>query len=242
MKPKTPTPGRLRKTDRRKREQAARESQPQPNRRWYHTAWPWVTATFVLAGWVLLNGVTALTNLEQLPTTARRSLDRYLSWYHNDAEWSGVWSTAAEGYVDFVQLSAVDVRIEMNVAQGRIDGTIASPSLCKFLPMFDFVLLEGNVRGKTIEAVAYDFIGGKRQNFFQVRMRLDGAETMIVEPIEGYVELLPNAAKIRRHPGEVAIDERALGKCPSYCSTERENFFRELPGRPKADGMRHPLR
>lgn len=242
MKPKIPIPARLREAARRQREQTAKSVQPESNQRWYHKAWPWITATCVLMGWVLLNGLVALANLEQLPSATRKSLDHYLSWYHDDAEWSGVWSTAAEGYVDFVQLSTIDVRIEMSVSQGRVDGTIASRSLCNFLPLFDYVLLEGEVRGKIIEAVAYDYIGGERHNFFKVRMQRDDAAIMVVDPIEGRVDLLPKTAKIRRHPSEVAFDENTLGKGPRYCAAEREKFLKTLSGRPKADGKRHPIR
>ena len=239
MKPKSLIPWRTRPKS---NIEGVEELEIESQKRWYQRVWPWIAVTGLLLGWILLNGITALSNLEQFPSATRKSLNQYLSWYYDDAGWTGVWSSKAEGYVDYEELSPIDVRIEMKVEQGQIDGVISSPEICKTFPLFDFVLIEGMVSGDSIDAVAYDYIGGHRRDFVKVRLTKSDAGIMLVTPIDGIVGLLPASAKIRLHPDEGAFDEKMPHEKTEYCAAEREEFLKKMPGRPTANGKRQPIR
>lgn len=200
-----------------------------PNDSWLKRNWWWIA---VLGGVVWLigkEGKEFLSNASDLPAAAETTVNRFSSWYHDDEAWSGVWSAQPEGYVDAseLHLSAIDVRLEIDVKQGVIDGTIATKALCASFPIWDFVLLEGKVKGSsnTFEGIAYDFIGGQRQNFARLRFERKG-HLMTVTPLEGARGLFPEKATIAKHPDEAPMQVDV--KAPGYCYKEKMLFLKYL--------------
>lgn len=200
-----------------------------PAESWVMRNWWWIA---VLGGAVWLvgkEGKEFLSNASDLPAAVETAVNRFSSWYHDDDAWTGVWSAQPEGYVDAseLQLSDIDVRVEIDVKQGVIDGTIATKALCSSFPIWDFVLLEGKVKGSsnTFEGIAYDFIGGQRQNFAMLRFEREG-HLMTVTPLEGAVGLFPEKARIAKHPDEAPMQVNA--ETPGYCYEEKMQFLQLL--------------
>lgn len=226
---------------RRAQEQLAHRSERSPARPLVErTAWIAISALTAVLGWLAANAVSALENLEKLPSTVDRVYGKAVSWYHEDTAWTGVWSIKSEGFVDLVELSPVDVRIEMSTERGVVDGIMSSPGLCKLLPLSAYVLLEGRVVGDRVRAIAYDYIGGVRQNLFQVEVHREANNPTLlrVKASGGLAQALPNNALIRLHPQVKPMDQ-SDHEIHAYCAKEREEFLSKLPGRPPADGRRH---
>lgn len=199
---------------------------------WLKRNWFWIAAIFSFVGWILLKGPEALSNAEKLPAAFSSASDKFLSWYYKDDEWTGVWSSKAEGYVDMadIPVSTVDVHIEMDVHKGRVDGTIATKKICETFPMWDFVLLEGQISGDEFDGIVWDVIKGERQNFALVNFQKKG-DVLKVTPKEGYVSWFPAEAVIMRHPGESPMQTESVDK--SYCYEEKMAFARLLEGKKK---------
>lgn len=204
------------------------------------SAWIFLSALTAMLGWFAANAVSALENLEKLPSTVDRVYGKAVSWYHEDPAWTGVWSIKSEGFIDHVELSPVDVHIEMATERGVVDGTISSPGLCKLLPLSAYVLLEGRVVGGKVQAIAYDYIGGVRKNLFQVEVYREANDPTLlrVKASGGLAQALPNNALIRLHPQVKPMDP-GNHEIHTYCAKEREEFLSKLPGRPPADARRH---
>lgn len=229
---------------RRAQEQLARRTQRSPARPLGEkTAWILLCALTGVLGWFAANAVSALENLEKLPSTVDRVYGKAVSWYHEDPAWTGVWSINSEGFMDDVELSPVDVRVEIATKRGVVDGTISSPGLCKLLPLSAYVLLEGRVVGGKVQAIAYDYIGGVRKNLFQVEIYRAANDPMLlrVKASGGLAQALPNNALIRLHPQVKPMDPDNH-EMHTYCAKEREEFLNKLPGRPPAGGRRHRIR
>lgn len=95
---------------------------------WYKRAW--VILSFVGAALygLLMYGPTMLSNAQSLPAEFEKTKNKFLTWYYDDEAWSGMWSSAPEGYVDIadMRLSSTDVRIIIDAEQGTIGGVIAA--------------------------------------------------------------------------------------------------------------------
>ncbi|WP_045158020.1 hypothetical protein [Stutzerimonas stutzeri] len=200
-----------------------------PAKSWVMRNWWWIPVLGSAVWLVGREGKEFLTNASDLPAAVETTANRFSSWYHDDEAWTGVWSAQPEGYVDAseLQLSDIDVRVEIDVKQGVIDGTIATKALCSSFPIWDFVLLEGKVKGSsnTFEGIAYDFIEGQRQNFAMLRFEREG-HLMTVTPLEGAVDLFPEKARIAKHPDEAPMQVNA--ETPGYCYEEKMQFLQLL--------------
>lgn len=176
---------------------------------------------------MLANGPTLLANAEKLPAEIERVSNQFLAWHYEDRAWEGLWSATPEGYVDIgdMKLSDVDVKLHLIVERGNIGGEIAMKSICRVLPMFDYLLLEGKISGNTATITAFDFIGGHRKNFFRFLAKRDGA-VITTTLKEGAPEWLPIAARIGLHPPRDGEDPyKALN---GTCSTEKEELMRRI--------------
>lgn len=179
-------------------------------------------ATFL--AWVLLNGVTALQNAEQLPDAYIKTRDSILSRYYNDSSWTGVWSSNPEGYIDTgdVTLSSVDIYLQLRAAQGSVEGTIATRNLCTQLPFaMDGVLFKGEVSGKAVRGLAYDYIGGKQVQLALVSIKQDAEDPSIltVHVTEDGLRAFPSEARIRSELNKKPMDAQSNGSL--YCEPIR---------------------
>lgn len=214
MKPKFPIPGR-------ERQRVAEAKLKSPSRDpWYKKTWPWITTSVVFLGWILINGITVMQNAEQLPTAYVKARDAVLTRYYDDSAWTGVWSNSPEGYTDSgdVRLSEVDVHLQLQTAQGTVDGTIATRKLCTQLPFAtDGVLFRGQVRGGVIHGMAFDYIGGKQVNLasFLIERVPEDSSLLKVRVIEDALGSFPTKAQIRRDPNAkpMNIDTKLAPYC-----------------------------
>jgi hypothetical protein len=153
-------------------------------------------------GAFLLNVNPILTNVRQLPAEVRMTGDQFSSWYHQDSDWSGRWTSSPEGYVDAaaMRLSDEAVEIELAVENGLIDGTIATRQICDAIP-FDFLLLRGRVNATrtTASVVVWDTFQGRNQDIAALTLKRDGAVITVV-PKAGAVGLFPAQSRIALDP------------------------------------------
>lgn len=77
---------------------------------------------------------------------------------------------------------------------------ISNQQICDSIPVFDFVLLKGQVDtfGNSATVIAWDTIGGHDENFAKLKLKIDNG-IMTAEPLEGATRLFP-AARIARDP------------------------------------------
>ena len=124
---------------------------------WYKKAWPWVTGLAVVISWILLNGVSALSNAEKLPSAASRFYTKVSTWYHTDQEWTGKWTN--EGDIDARFQPDIFVDLDLLVLDNSVQGTIGSGPQRDAIPL-QFVLVEGVVIGDTLDVLAFDYFQG----------------------------------------------------------------------------------
>lgn len=183
-----------------------------------------VGLVFSTIGTLIVSGKSILENIQELPKQSVETSNRLMTWYYKDADWEGVWSASAEGYVDsgdYPEVSSTDLRIELAVEQGQVGGIVSTDRICSEIPSFRFLLVEGKIRSGRLEAVVYDFIGGKRINFATFSAKLDRLDVLVTSK-EDPSELLPKHVRIRRHPDEKPIDEKSKHE---YCPKGKPTFF-----------------
>ena len=201
---------------------------------WYRRVWFLITLVGAGLYGLLANSPMMLSNAEKLPAEFERVSGKFLSWYYEDQAWEGLWSANPEGYVDSVEmkLSAVDIKLHLLSEHGKIGGEISMKSICRVVPMFDYLLLEGKVSGDIATITAFDFIGGERKNFFRFSAKRDGV-VITVSPEEGAREWLPAApVRIGLHPfreGEDPYDQLT-----GTCRVEKEELMKKI--RPEVMG------
>lgn len=196
-------------------------------KKWIARNWYWIVGVAGAIWLVFLQGSEAISNAEKLPNAVTSAKDKLLSWHYEDDQWTGVWSAKAEGYVGGPALSDTDVHVEIVVSQGQVDGTIATKKICSIFPMWDFVLLQGQISGNAFDGVAWDIVQGERKNFALVHFQREGS-FMKVTPKEGNVDWFPAEALIAQHPGAEPMTVGPVDQ--SYCYEEKMAFARESFG------------
>ncbi|WP_114996972.1 hypothetical protein [Xanthomonas campestris] len=193
---------------------------------WYKRVWIVVSATSVVVSAILLKGPTLLENARILPGEARQTASEFQSWAKEDAEWTGHWSSFPEGIVDIadMRLSNVDMQITIWASQGDIDGTIATKSICKSIPVLNYVLLRGKVSGNTAHVTAWDTVQGHKTDFAELKIVRDG-NVITVAPASGREDWFPATARLGRHPAEPGAEPEPD---QSFCDQERKAFFDKL--------------
>lgn len=185
----------------------------------------WAAAVLIISaiGFFLLNGPTMLANAEQIPSSFTRVKDSFLSWYFEDEKWNGRWSTNPNTYVnqEDMELSKVDLRIEIVSKNGEIDGTIAAKKICADTPLFDYVLITGSISGNKAEILVFDVIGGHEKAFAKLTLQRDGV-IMTVSPKETVSDWFPEMTRIAHHSQDNQNKE-----FNEMCKDEREAFLIE---------------
>lgn len=204
---------------------------PKPTR-WLTKPWTLLVAIGAVVGAFLLNINTILLNVREFPSEVQKTSDRFFSWYYGDESWSGYWTNSPEGYVDVadMNLSSEKIAIELNVKNGVIDGSIATPQICDSVPVFDFLLLRGRVNlvGNSAKVIVWDIFGGHKRDIAVLELERDGA-IMSVVPKEGGVRLFPSRAKI-------ALDPSGASPETPFCEGKQEQLIRERRQRLTPEG------
>ena len=193
---------------------------------WYKRVWVVASATGVVVSAILLKGPTLLQNARILPAEVRQTASDFQSWAKEDAAWTGHWSSFPEGIADMadMHLSDVDMQITIWASQGDIDGTIATKSICRSIPILNYVLLRGEVSGNTANVVAWDIVQGHKTDFAELKLVRDG-DVVTVTPISGRKGWFPATARLGRHPGESGVEPEPD---QTFCSEERKAFHNKL--------------
>ncbi|WP_213715722.1 hypothetical protein [Cedecea lapagei] len=150
--------------------------------------WPCITVIVICVAWVLINADKVIDNI-----------DKFKSWHGSSAALEGRWNNSTEYDLDppswlVNQKDFVEVRI--TIENSRMDGTITSDALKKVIP-FEYVLLEGKKRAfrDTIDAEAFDFIGGKRVSFGRFLLTLKG-DALIVDALDDVDHVFPKESML----------------------------------------------
>jgi hypothetical protein len=194
---------------------------------WYKKLWFGVSVLSVVLFTLIINATSLLSNLENFPKDASRTTSKFLSWYFDDEQWTGLWSSFPEGYVDLVEmeLSDVDLRLDITSENGQIEGMIVSQKMCEAVPFSPFLLVDGEVDGSTALIRVYDFVGGRRQDFAAATLKREGV-IMTIVPTDGLVDWLPNGARIGLHPE--AKDDEKNSFFFNFCKEERAAAMKSL--------------
>ncbi|NJC43811.1 MULTISPECIES: hypothetical protein [Xanthomonas] len=193
------------------------------------TFWSFLTSIFIFLSWIFLSGPTALQNLRILPDELNKTWHAFSSWLHEDEEWTGTWSANPEGYADVeeMRLSDTDLVITLSSSEGILSGTVASKSICRAMPLFNFNLLEGRVSalGGSADIKVFDYVGGKRLDLGSIQLRRDGSA---VDVIAGaiFLQVLPVPVRIARDPNRSESSQPE--HMSDYCAKEREALFEKL--------------
>lgn len=200
---------------------------------WYRRVWFVITLVGAGLYGLLANGPMLLSNAEKLPSDFERVSGKFLSWHYEDKAWEGLWSANPEGYIDSVdmKLSDVDIKLHLLAERGNIGGEISMKSICRVVPMLDYLLLEGKVSGDTATITAFDFIGGERKNFFRFFAKRDGV-VITVSPGEGAQNWLPRTpVRIGLHPSNEGQDP--YDQLTGTCKVEKEELMKKI----RPDGL-----
>jgi hypothetical protein len=75
----------------------------------------WIVLCTVIAavGAIILKGPEVFDNLQKLPADISSVSDKFESWWYENADWTGNWSSFPEGIVDMgdMHLSDTDLKI-----------------------------------------------------------------------------------------------------------------------------------
>jgi hypothetical protein len=186
-----------------------------------------IAITTVMAGlaWILINAPIALKNINDLPEQVRPIAKNFLSWYHEDKQWEGTWSSYPEGIIDAedMKLSDTDITLDIQAENGRIGGMITSRRVCETFPYLQSLMLEGDVSGKSARVAVFDYIGGKRVNI--VRLKLLRHESVItIAAIDDEFRLFPKEVRVGHHPNLQKTSQQEL--LAAHCTEFRTQFSR----------------
>lgn len=193
---------------------------------WYKQLWFVISATAVVVSAILLNGPAMLQSARILPKEVIETKRQFKSWVKEDEEWTGHWSSFPEGIGDMkdLNLSDVDMQITIWASEGYIDGTIATKKICRSIPIFNYILLRGEVSGDSAHVIAWDIIQGHKTDFAELKLQRDG-EVLTVTPVSGQVMWFSESARLGRAPREPGAEPESDH---SFCTEERKEFFKKL--------------
>ncbi len=215
---KRPTPWRQRQ----KQEAMRKSDAPEPER-WHRKNWYLIAGFIAALAWLMKDGADAVEKGATLPSKVVALKNKALSWYYNDEDWNGWWTTSTEGLVNSgdALVSPVKAQLSLETKQGNVQGEFSLKTICATMPMLGVLMLEGEIRGGKLYAVGYQFVGGKRQNFLTFSAASSkGALTILrmQDPmglIGERINLIP------------AFTEEQRDHASADCATERAKFISE---------------
>lgn len=223
-----------------------------PSKPWYQRAWVGaalvggVITTIVSGiGTILTNGPTYIANAEKMPGEFERVSNKFLSWLYEDERWNGYFGTAPEAYADLedMRLTKSDPQLNLHLysQRGFVGGEITSKAICGSRPFPDYLMLEGRVSlsGNSARVVAWDVVGGRRQNYFAFTIEQDGGVVLTLTHVEGLRDALPETARVARYP-DLTVDEKVYEALRAVCSAERKAFTDALHERRRQLGIAMP--
>lgn len=167
-------------------------------------------AILAIIAWTANDSVIHLQNIQALPGELSKTKDQFLSWYHNDQSWTGLWSNFPEGILDMkrLNLSDTEIKIIIHSKQGVIEGVISSKESCAKFPLLRYVLLEGRVDFLRPKAtiIAHDVIRGDNIFFGRMLASIDKDQVMTIEFQDDPSLLFPKTIRLAKTPNLSADD------------------------------------
>jgi hypothetical protein len=199
---------------------------------WYKKVWTLGVAAVGVIAAIGLKGPEVVDGLRKLPATISSAYEQFSTWKSDDAEWVGVWSNNTEGYVDSedMRISATEMRFEIESTRGVLTGVVASRKICKSLPIFNFVLIDGKTSFSSADVDVFDFVGGRRQLFAKLKLQRDGP-VLIVKAVDDPAGWFGERVRLARS----AVHDQATHEKTrdTFCSAEKAEWMRKNLANPK---------
>ena len=212
------------------KESNSANASPGPHANWLTTLkkpWVWLIAAIGGTALLLTNINTIMINARSLPSEIRKTSHKFESWYHDDAAWTGRWSNSPDSYVDEedLNLSKEPITIAMKVVDGEIAGVISTQAICDRVPVFEFLMLSGEVSGSNeADVKVWDVVGGHDTYFGRLHLERDEI-VMNVTLKDGNDVLSPPSARIALIPGSTGEASEQKGE---LCPGKQEKIFNML--------------
>ena len=187
-----------------KNEDSGQSMAASPNEKpWWKSIWLKVTAVLTAIALMLANATSILSNSRALPNEIKKTQDQFFSWYGNYAAWKGYWTNYPEGLVDMAEMNLSKEEFRLHIeesAGGVITGSIESRGICENTPVFEQLLIEGEILSShRAEVDVFEFVGGYRRNFARLELYRDDF-TIEVSPLDDPARIFPTKARIALAP------------------------------------------
>ncbi|RQH09598.1 hypothetical protein [Paraburkholderia dinghuensis] len=130
-----------------------------------------------------------------------RNAQAAMRWYRTDHELTGFWTNDGEGIIDAQDwTTSTDDAVAFNlvVERGKVSGESTSNRFCKFSP-YSRLGVDGVASGDRIDAMLYDYIGGKKVVFAVLQMVADRKRNVLtISPINQPAAMLPASFKLSK--------------------------------------------
>lgn len=170
---------------------------------WWKSVWLKVTAVLTAVALTLANATSILSNSRALPSEIQKTQDQFFNWYGDYAAWKGYWTNYPEGLVDMAEMNLSKEEFRLHIeesAGGVITGTIESRGICENTPVFEQLLMEGEISSShRAEIDVFEFVGGYRRNFARLELYRDDY-IIEVSPLDDPARIFSTKARIALAP------------------------------------------
>jgi hypothetical protein len=170
---------------------------------WWKNIWLKVTAVLTAFALMIANATSILSNARALPSEIQKTQDHFFNWYGDYAAWKGFWTNYPEGVVNMAEMKLSKEGFRLNIeesSEGSITGTIESRGICEDVPVFEQLLIEGEISSShRAEIDVFEFIGGYRRNFARLELYRDGY-IIEVSPLNDPAQIFPKESRIALAP------------------------------------------
>jgi hypothetical protein len=170
------------------------------------------TIAIALSGWIaaLFLGILDLpakinSFFKELPTAS----ENVASWWNLNKHLTGTWTSDIEGNVDATEADwkkatapGGPVSMRLRVYGGKVEGEIYSKGLEEKY-IYSVAMIEGVESGGEVQAIAYDFVGGKKTAIATLRIKRS-ANGLEMKTVEQPIQFFPDEALL--HADENAMD------------------------------------
>lgn len=213
----------------RKKNTASNLTLQSENKPWYKKLWLVLSVLVGIVVAILTNGITWLQNSEKIPAELSRVTSKVTSWHREDEHWQGFWSAVPEGVVamEDLRLSQTDLKIQLSIKSGRIDGAISNTAVCKVLPRYDYALVSGENHAQTAKLAVKEIVGGSSQTIATLMLRRE-KDVIVVTPESDPLSLFPGEARLAKS----VIDDEGYKMFDGTCDAIRPKSLTKLPTSP----------
>lgn len=196
---------------------------------WYRKTWMVITYILGVLYVAVTNGPQFFENLQKTPTIVKSTYNQFSSWYFDDENWSGLWSSNTSFNVDWqdLNLSDTDLVVHIDSYQGTISGVIFTKSVCNTIPLLGLLMLDGkvNVFGESADGILFEYINGSRKNLSTIKLTKNGS-LLEVSPINDRFEFIPTTIKIIKQTETETILPNNENAFVDVCKEQREKLLK----------------